>query len=164
MENTGIVISKEEMQERLTAILLKEGFTEAKAVRCAEIFTMNSIDGVYTHGINRFPRFVKYIKDGFVKKDAEPTLQHAFGSIEQWNGNLGPGPLNAEHATNPRCVWQKNMEWVVWHYPIPITGCVQVLMHGRQPKPVLFLSPGQIPFPICLHGVHQMQEWVTILW
>jgi 3-dehydro-L-gulonate 2-dehydrogenase len=100
MENTGIVISKEEMQERLTAILLKEGFTKAKAVRCAEIFTMNSIDGVYTHGINRFPRFVKYIKDGFVKKDAEPVLQHAFGSIEQWNGNLGPGPLNAEHATN----------------------------------------------------------------
>jgi 3-dehydro-L-gulonate 2-dehydrogenase len=100
MENTGIVISKEEMQERLTVILLKEGFTEVKATRCAEIFTMNSIDGVYTHGINRFPRFVKYVKDGFVKKDAEPTLQHAFGSIEQWNGNLGPGPLNAEHATN----------------------------------------------------------------
>lgn len=100
MENTGLIISKEEMQERLTAILLKEGFTETKAVRCAEIFTMNSVDGVYTHGINRFPRFVKYIEDGFVKKDAEPTLQHAFGSIEQWNGNLGPGPLNAEHATN----------------------------------------------------------------
>ncbi len=100
MENTGIIISKEEMQERLTTILLKEGFTEAKAIRCAEIFTMNSIDGVYTHGINRFPRFVKYVKDGFVKKDAEPTLQHVFGSIEQWNGNLGPGPLNAEHATN----------------------------------------------------------------
>jgi 3-dehydro-L-gulonate 2-dehydrogenase len=100
MENTGIIISKEEMQERLTAILLKEDFTEAKAIRCAEIFTMNSIDGVYTHGINRFPRFVKYVKDGFVKKDAEPTLQHAFGCIEQLNGNLGPGTLNAEHATN----------------------------------------------------------------
>jgi 3-dehydro-L-gulonate 2-dehydrogenase len=100
MENTGIIISKEEMQERLTTILRKEGFTEAKAIRCAEIFTMNSIDGVYTHGINRFPRFVKYVKDGFVKKDAEPILQHAFGNIEQWNGNLGPGPLNAEHATN----------------------------------------------------------------
>lgn len=100
MENTGVIISKEEMQARLTTILLKEGFTEAKAIRCAEIFTMNSVDGVYTHGINRFPRFVKYIKDGFVKKDAEPALLHSFGCMEQWNGNLGPGPLNAEHATN----------------------------------------------------------------
>ncbi|MDB5210329.1 MAG: Malate/L-lactate dehydrogenase [Sediminibacterium sp.] len=100
MENTGIIIPKEEMQERFTAILLKEGFSNEKALRCAEIFTMNSIDGVYTHGVNRFPRFVKYIKDGFVQKDAEPTLQHAFGSIEQWNGNLGPGTLNAEHATS----------------------------------------------------------------
>jgi 3-dehydro-L-gulonate 2-dehydrogenase len=99
MENTNIIVSKQEMEERFAEILRKEGFEESKAIRCAEIFTMNSVDGVYTHGVNRFPRFVKYVKDGFVKKDAEPTLQHAFGSMEQWNGNLGPGPLNAEHAT-----------------------------------------------------------------
>lgn len=100
MGNTSIIISKEDMQQRFTDILRKEGFTETRAQRCAEIFTINSIDGIYTHGVNRFPRFVKYVREGFVKTDAEPTLQHAFGCIEQWNGNLGPGPLNAEHATH----------------------------------------------------------------
>lgn len=99
MENTNIIVSMQEMEERFTTILLNEGFTDAKAKRCAGLFTMNSIDGVYTHGVNRFPRFVRYVREGFVQKDAAPTLQHAFGSLEQWNGNLGPGPLNAEHAT-----------------------------------------------------------------
>lgn len=94
-----VTISPQKMQEHFTEILRKEGFTEDRAIQCADIFTMNSVDGVYTHGVNRFPRFIKYIRDGFVKVDAIPTLQHAFGGIEQWNGNLGPGPLNALHAT-----------------------------------------------------------------
>lgn len=94
-----IIVTPKQMQQYFTAILRKEGFAEDKAIQCAEIFTMNSVDGVYTHGVNRFPRFVKYIRDGFVKTDAIPTLLHVFGGIEQWNGNLGPGPLNAVHAT-----------------------------------------------------------------
>lgn len=32
--------------------------------------------------------------------NAVPTLVSAFGGIEQWNGNLGPGPLNALQATD----------------------------------------------------------------
>lgn len=99
MDNITI-IPAQQMQEYFTAILRKQGFTQEKALRCAEIFTMNSVDGVYTHGVNRFPRFVKYVRDGFVKTDAEPSLVQSMGSIEKWNGNLGPGPLNAEHATD----------------------------------------------------------------
>jgi 3-dehydro-L-gulonate 2-dehydrogenase len=99
MENT-ILIPSEEMQQKFASILRREGFTEEKAQRTAAIFTLNSVDGIYTHGVNRFPRFVKYVRDGFVQANAEPVLQHSFGCIEQWNGNLGPGPLNAEHATD----------------------------------------------------------------
>ena len=79
--------------------LLHLGFTEERAVQCAEIFTNNSIDGVYTHGVNRFPRFVKYVREGLVKVNAVPSLESKFGGIEQWNGNFGPGTLNAVHAT-----------------------------------------------------------------
>lgn len=57
------------------------------------------MDGVYTHGVNRFPRFVQYVKEGFVKVDAVPSLENKSGGIEQWNGNLGPGILNAMIAT-----------------------------------------------------------------
>ncbi len=92
-------VSADEMLTLFKKVLLRNGFTEAKALQCAEIFTASSVDGVYTHGVNRFPKFIEYIKKGFVKKDAEPFLKHRAGSIEQWDGNLGPGPLNASFAT-----------------------------------------------------------------
>lgn len=55
--------------------------------------------GVYTHGVNRFPRFIEYIQKRYINIDGEPSLQHKAGGIENWNGNLGPGILNAEFAT-----------------------------------------------------------------
>lgn len=95
-----ILVPASEMQQTFNRILLQAGFTGSKALQCAEVFTNNSVDGVYTHGIYRFARFVQYVRDGWVKKDAEPVLKNRFGGIEQWDGNLGPGPLNAIHATN----------------------------------------------------------------
>ena len=94
-----IYIAKEEMQEKFTTILTRHGFSKTKAAQCAEVFTSNSLDGVYTHGVNRFPRFVQYIKEGVVKVDAVPSLENKSGGIEQWNGNLGPGILNAMAST-----------------------------------------------------------------
>src|SRR6185436_8901798 len=87
------------MQNSFQQIFLKYGLTERKAEKLAEIFTVNTVEGVYTHGVYRFTRFIQYIKDGFVKKEAEPSFMSGFGGIEQWNGNLGPGPLNAVYAT-----------------------------------------------------------------
>jgi len=95
-----LLVPAAQMQQEFARILVTQGFTEEKAQQCAQIFTANSTDGVYTHGVNRFPRFVRYVKEGFVKPDAVPTLKSAFGGLEQWDGNLGPGPLNAVHATN----------------------------------------------------------------
>ena len=88
---TTLQVSALEMQNTFNRILLNLGFQPDKAQKCAEIFTNNSLDGIYTHGVNRFPRFVQYIKDGYVKPDAEPTLVSKFNGIEQWDGNLGPG-------------------------------------------------------------------------
>ena len=99
MTNT-IVISGKEMKDVFQRILLKYDFNPAKAAQCAQIFTDNTVDGITTHGVNRFPRFINYIKNGYVQKDAEPSLIAGFGGIEQWNGNLGPGPLNAVRATD----------------------------------------------------------------
>lgn len=94
-----IHIDAAEMKVVFNNILLKHGFSFKSANECAEIFTSNSLDGIYTHGVNRFPRFVQYIKDGHINIDGAPKLIHAMGSIEQWDGDLAPGPLNAIHAT-----------------------------------------------------------------
>jgi len=96
----NIRIPSEKMKSEFIRILLKLGFSEPKAEKCAEIFTLNSIEGVYSHGVNRFPRFVKNTREGYVKPEADPSLLQRIGSMEQWEGNLGPGPLNATFATD----------------------------------------------------------------
>ena len=93
-------VSSDEMKSEFVRILKNLGFTDQKADKCAEIFTVNSLEGVYSHGVNRFPRFVKYIKEGYIKPNAVPSLVQRTGSLEQWNGNLGPGPLNAVFAAD----------------------------------------------------------------
>jgi 3-dehydro-L-gulonate 2-dehydrogenase len=96
----NIKIPSDQMKAEFFRILLRLGFTTERAYRCAEIFTLNSLEGVYSHGINRFQRFVKNIKDGYIHPEAIPSLVHRAGALEQWNGNLGPGPLNAVFATD----------------------------------------------------------------
>jgi 3-dehydro-L-gulonate 2-dehydrogenase len=95
-----IRVPAEKMKSEFFRILTGLGFQEERAGKCAGIFMVNSLEGVYSHGVNRFPRFVKYTRDGFILPDAEPALVSRAGSIEQWNGNLGPGPLNAVAATD----------------------------------------------------------------
>jgi 3-dehydro-L-gulonate 2-dehydrogenase len=96
----NIRIPSDKMKSEFFRILLNHGFSEQKAEKCAEIFTLNSLEGVYSHGVNRFPRFVNNIKEGYINPNAEPSLIHSTGSLQQWNGNLGPGPLNAVFATD----------------------------------------------------------------
>ena len=93
-------VNRDEVKSVFQDILQRHGMKEQKALLCAEIFMINSLEGIYSHGVNRFPRFVKYLDEGYIKPDAEPTLVHSSGSIEQWEGNLGPGPLNAVFATD----------------------------------------------------------------
>jgi 3-dehydro-L-gulonate 2-dehydrogenase len=100
IDEQTIRIPYERLKSEFFRILLSIGFSESRAEKCAEIFTMNSLDGINSHGINRFPRFVKNTLEGFIKPEAVPTFEYKFGSIEQWNGNLGPGPLNATFATD----------------------------------------------------------------
>jgi 3-dehydro-L-gulonate 2-dehydrogenase len=65
---------------------------------CARLFTETSRDGVYSHGVSRFPRFVRAIRNGIVDVHASAGVVEHFGALERWNGNRGPGNLNAHHC------------------------------------------------------------------
>jgi 3-dehydro-L-gulonate 2-dehydrogenase len=87
-----------ELIETLETMLLAYGFGSEPARLSATLFAKASLDGVASHGLNRFLPFLKTIDDGYVNVDAEPTLSDALGSFERWDGNLGPGNLNAHHG------------------------------------------------------------------
>src|SRR6266404_2707094 len=88
-------ISYDELVAVLLKILLNLGFDHDRARLCAQLFAETSLDGVYSHGLNRFPQFVRMIKSGVIIVHAQPQLSASFGALERWNGNSGPGNLNA---------------------------------------------------------------------
>jgi len=95
-----IRVSFSEMEFRFYGILMKYGLSGDKAGTCARIFSENSLDGIYSHGVYRFPRFIEYIEKGYIDVNAEPELVNSAGALEQWNGKLAPGILNALFCTD----------------------------------------------------------------
>ena len=93
-----MTVSYDNLKSEFKRILLKLSFSEERAEICAKIFSDNSRDGVYSHGINRFPVFVNYVKQGFIDVAAEPKLLEQNGPIEKWDGQLAPGMYNATLA------------------------------------------------------------------
>lgn len=88
----------EVMLNEFKRVLLKKGVDETTAIEAATNFARTSLDGVYSHGINRFPRLISYIEKGIVSPGAEPICEMQFGALERWNGNLGLGNTNAMKA------------------------------------------------------------------
>ena len=74
-----------------------------RADLCARLFAETDLDGVHTHGLNRFPRFLSMIRRGLVDVHARPRLVAAHGSLERWDGRGGTGNLNA-HDSMARAV------------------------------------------------------------
>ncbi len=91
----SIRIPYDTVLETVTQALRNLGLTEEKAAACAAIHTENSLEGVESHGLNRVPRFAEYVQKGWVNPQAEPELVGARGAVENYDGHLGIGVLNA---------------------------------------------------------------------
>lgn len=75
--------------------MLGRGVPPDIAQTCAQMLTDNSLDGIYSHGVNRFPRLVRYLDKGYIQPQKRPQCIAAFGAFEQWDGQLGMGATNA---------------------------------------------------------------------
>ncbi len=91
-------ISFDTLHTEFRRILLNLGFSQDRGDRCARLFAENTCDGVVSHGLNRFPGFVRSCQDGTVDIEATPELVARLGTIEQFDGKSGVGLLNAQFA------------------------------------------------------------------
>lgn len=88
-------VSFEELHHTLQTALCKLGFENDRADLCARLFAETTRDGVYTHGISRFPRFVRMIRAGRIDICGAPRRLGGRECVERWDGQCGPGNLNA---------------------------------------------------------------------
>lgn len=88
-------LTHHDLQAEFRRVLLKCGVASEKADACAKLFADTTETGVYSHGVNRFPRFVQQIRAGHVHVDAEPKKLLSLGAIEQWDACRSIGNLTA---------------------------------------------------------------------
>lgn len=94
-DSSEIRIPYPELVQRLSDALVKFEFTAERAQLAARLFMDADRDGVYSHGINRFPRFIRALRNGIVDPRAKLELVKGLGGLERWDGDQGPGMLNA---------------------------------------------------------------------
>lgn len=157
----------EEMKEKLQSILVKNGFDEKRAEESAKNFADSSLDGVYSHGYQRFPRVIAYIQKGYIDVNAVPEKITGFGAVERWDGHLGMGNLNAKMAMQ-RAVELAGTAWDRYGGDVQYQslGCAAVPTDGRQRKQDVSESAGQIPVQTCRHGEPLMEgsEIIHLFW
>ncbi len=93
-------ISASELHAVLKEKLVKYGLSDEAADLSAKNFVDNSLDGVYSHGVNRFPRVISYLQKGYIKPEGKPECISSFGAFEKWDGNLGMGNTNGTVCMN----------------------------------------------------------------
>jgi 3-dehydro-L-gulonate 2-dehydrogenase len=88
----------DELHDTLRRALVATGMEPDRASLSARLFAETSRDGVSSHGLNRFPRFMRGIARGIVDVHARAARTDAHGALERWDGHSAPGNLNAHDA------------------------------------------------------------------
>lgn len=96
-------VKYDDLVQKFKGILISRGFSEENALDAATVFAKNSLDGIYSHGVNRFPRVVSYLDKGEIDPKAIATCELQMKAFERWNGHRGFGPLNAKIAMDRAC-------------------------------------------------------------
>ena len=172
-------IKAEEMKATFIEKLKAHGITDMEiADECAAIMVENSVNGVYSHGVNRFPRMISYIDKGYIKPDMRPSLVQSFGAFEKWDGNLGMANTNARICMDRAialakqfgigCVALKNTNhWMrggQYGLQAADAGCVGICWSNTQPNMPAWggvdCRIGNNPFILCVpkEGGHLMMD------
>ncbi|MBQ8616975.1 MAG: 3-dehydro-L-gulonate 2-dehydrogenase [Clostridia bacterium] len=76
---------------------LERFMDEETAERFAEVFAGNSLDGVYSHGMNRYPRYLSDMERGLCdSRITQAEKVSGLGGLEVWDAHFGVGPLIAQ--------------------------------------------------------------------
>jgi 3-dehydro-L-gulonate 2-dehydrogenase len=98
----------DQMKTTFEQVFLKYGYDEAKAALSAKLIAETSLDGTYSHGLNRVPRLIGTIESGYVQPDKSPIKISEHGAIQAWDGQLGPGNTNGHFCMEQAIDLAKN--------------------------------------------------------
>lgn len=141
-------VAYQEMVDVFSKVLQSRGFAHGDAVDAATIFAQNSLAGVASHGLNRFPRVISYLDKGKIDPKARAVCTARTGNLERWDGQRGFGPLNAKRAMDRACQIAResgiglvalgnNNHWMrggTYGYQAAEQGCIGICWSNTMPN------------------------------
>eukprot|EP01052_Picozoa_sp_SAG31_P039310 SAG31_NODE_5424_length_2546_cov_2.691050_2_plen_326_part_00 len=109
-EPSTIRVPFSDLRTEFTRVLAEAGVPFERAELVGKLIAENQLDGVYSHGLNRFPKIIDQIKTpgpGQIDVTATPEKVAGLGALEQWDGKTGLGPYNA-HVAMARAIQLAN--------------------------------------------------------
>lgn len=91
-------VQYEEMKQVFFQILTNRGLSSEDAQIAADNFATNSLEGVVSHGVNRFVAIISSIDKGIIDVKARAEVEQSFGAFERWNGCFAMGNVNASRC------------------------------------------------------------------
>jgi 3-dehydro-L-gulonate 2-dehydrogenase len=98
-----LYLSYDQLKAEFLRVLNANGVPPAMAEACATLFADTTQTGVYSHGVNRFPRFIQQLKAGHIHPAAVPERLLALGAVEQWDAHRGIGNVTAKTMMDRAC-------------------------------------------------------------
>lgn len=148
-------VTFEQLKDAFNRVLLARGIAVETADACAEMFARTTESGVYSHGVNRFPRFIQQLDNGDIIPEAKPQRITSTGAIEQWDAQRSIGNLTAKRMMD-RAIELASDHGIGWsHCVTPTTGCAAAAMAGRRRRKVTSVSAGLTRLPSCRRGVRK---------
>ena len=101
-------VDKNTLEYTLRKILVLNGVSEEKAIICANNLTENSLYGVVSHGVNRFPRLISMIRKGYIHPNAEPECREVRNlGRAPWPWKLQCHPLHGSNISSCETAWHR---------------------------------------------------------
>lgn len=95
-----IFIEYKVLKTTLFNVLISLGVKNNDSETLSEVIANSTLDGIQSHGVNRFPLLVEYIQKGYIKSNSKPTIIHSDNNFLQIDGKFGFGILNAQYCTD----------------------------------------------------------------
>lgn len=140
-------VTFEELKAAFNRVLLDRGVKADTADACAEMFARTTESGVYSHGVNRFPRFIQQLDAGDIIPDAQPKRVTTLGAIEQWDAQRSIGNLTAKKMMDRATELASDHGIGWWRCVTLTTGCAAAATAGRRRRRAISASAGPTLLP-----------------
>ncbi len=88
-----VTIRVKEAKEKITSIFMAEGVREDEAALIADMLVQAEERGVHSHGILCTARYVRLIREGKMKPNADIKVVRDNGAVAVWDGNHSSGQI-----------------------------------------------------------------------